>query len=1640
MIETHCVKYSNWVRYPSFSRHSEHNQSINMSILEEAKQLVLATGYTEDHPDYPACLREEINILREERQRERDREEKEREHERHMERLKFQRDHPDVVSNCSNSTATNLAVFDPTIPRLPALKPLDLKSEGIDDFFRRLEERVTRSNWSDEVRLAQLLALLPRDEEKRLQQMPPTDRSDYEKIKKFLLTAHHINPAKRREAFKSLFPTEEDPGTWFPSELRRTLDLWLEAAEVPNTVEDIKNFLVMDQLYATLPLYLHVQLKEKCVKGPIAAGEVLKCYFEARPHSTLYKACKGLKDNNSRKNEVGNSNGSRYGTNTSSVSSSSSTGSSHSHRSGYRRDNGNSSSTFSYSNSSRPSNWSSRYQGQSSHGFRNGPATPNSNIQDSRYAPTNNTGSSNGRADSDQRSPYRPPYHNRLPNGQDGPSTSREGPGCSTHGPQAHHTDRECRNIPSRNSWRTGNNQPAHPSRGSSPHRLHLLTTEPELEGNSIQTPIETTQSEDDIPPVHCQHISANLNRASLKIVPGSLNGQNVQVLLDCGADTIFVAKKLVSPDAYTGQTMRVRTATSIVPGCPLAQVNFDCPYFVGGTTHCVILEDPPYDVILGRVRGTSSFEEDPPAVLNRPLQPHLQDEENTEVAQCEEPTINADSTVKCQVTTRAQQRLEDLKTQDPPTSSPIKDLPTLPHAEKFGQDQRECATLQKLRLRENRGKEVTEKGGGLSQIVIEDGLFYQKTLRNGSANLQLLVPLKHRAELLSLAHENPLSGHFAATKTRERIERDFWWPNLPADVKMHCDSCTTCAMARPRRPAKAPMGTPVLATEPFSSVSVDIVGPILPASAQGHRYILTVVDQATRYPDAVPLRHIDSATVADALISVFSHVGYPRQLTSDNGTQFTSAMFTKFLELLGTQHHRTPVYHAQSNGLVERFNGTLKNVLKKLTADRPRDWHRYLPILLFAYRDACQASTGFSPFELVFGHRVRGPLTFLKECWTSQEAATEEEREVHEYLHEFKNRLRETCALAHDNLAKAHLRQKQVFDKKSRMRTLKPGDSVLIFLPTSKKKLMMKWQGPHKVISRLGAYTYKVDVKRTNQIYHINLLRKFNTRDAIPEDCTEDPDGPVEAPSTTQEEVEEKTEGSTHILDTETDVYAAIAVAFEAPEDIALDSSTPEVPYNEEETIDKCILGSELSSPQKEDIKNLLIKYQETLRSVPGLTSIIEHKIEIAEPATFRLQHSYPLPLALEGILRKEIEKWLEMGVIEKSNSPYCSPLLAVRKKDGSHRFCLDCRHLNAQTVHDQEPIHDPTYIFSQLTEANWFSKLDLTAGYWQVPLAQDSRCLTAFRTRQGLYQFRVMPFGLVNAPATFSRLMRTVTTNLENTYCYLDDVLIATKDWASHLKALDSLLAALNLFDLRAKPSKCEIGCQQLTYLGHIIGTGISKPLPDRVQAISEAPLPKTKKELRSFLGSVGYYQRFVKNYSSLSGPLSSLTKNNQPEIIAWTDKTIDIFNALKKILTKEPILQLPNISRPFTLQTDASGNGVGAVLLQPNHRDPRILSPVAYASRLLNKAELNYSTVEKEGLAVYWALQKFQVYLYGRKFTLRTDHKPLLYLGQADKLNPRLKRWAIYIGLYQFHAEHIAGKDNFLPDFLSRATVNE
>ena len=447
--------------------------------------------------------------------------------------------------------------------------------------------------------------------------------------------------------------------------------------------------------------------------------------------------------------------------------------------------------------------------------------------------------------------------------------------------------------------------------------------------------------------------------------------------------------------------------------------------------------------------------------------------------------------------------------------------------------------------------------------------------------------------------------------------------------------------------------------------------------------------------------------------------------------------------------------YHPICNGLVERWNGTLKSMLKRLCQDQPKQWHRLINPVLFAYREVPQESTGFSPFQLLYGRSVRGPGTILKELWT-KEVNIPEVKSSYEYVTELREHLEVSLKLAQEELEKSQKRYKRHYDRKAKPRRLEVGDRVLILLPTDNNKLLMQWRGPYTVESRVGANDYRVKMGSKTKTYHVNMLKKYISRE---------PEGNV----------------------------------------------------------------------------------------VP----------------------------------------------------------------------------------------------------------VDSTEG------------------------------------ATLVRGLRKILEGMPGVGSYVDDIVIYSDSWEDHIKTLKELFGRLRKARITARPTKCLLGASRMEFLGHQVGGDVITPSRDNLEKVRNTPRPTTKKQVRSFLGLVGYYRDHIPAFAEISAPLTDLLKKGKAEHIQWSEAQERAYSLLKEYLLQEPVLKLPDLSKPFVLRTDASGVGVAAVLLQENDGK---LYPVGYASKKLNLTEARYPIIEKECLAVVWGIKRFKLYLAGRRFTLQTDHKPLKYLKDA------------------------------------------
>ena len=360
--------------------------------------------------------------------------------------------------------------------------------------------------------------------------------------------------------------------------------------------------------------------------------------------------------------------------------------------------------------------------------------------------------------------------------------------------------------------------------------------------------------------------------------------------------------------------------------------------------------------------------------------------------------------------------------------------------------------------------------------------------------------------------------------------------------------------------------------------------------------------------------------------------------------------------------------------------------------------------------------------------------------------------------------------------------------------------------------------------------------------------------------------------------------------------------------------------------------------------------------------------------------------------------------------------------------------RKVNTVTKTDVFPIPRLDDCIDRVGHCKFLTKVDLLKGYWCVPLTDRARELSAFATPRGLYEYNVLPFGMKNAPATFQRMIYSVLQGLPNTNAYIDDIVTGDDTFEDHLTSVEKLFQRLSDANLTVNLAKSDFGCATVTYLGHVVGQGNVAPVEAKVEAVRKFPMPASKKDLRRFLGMVGFYRKFCKNFVEVALPLTDLLKKDKKFV--WSEACQTSFDKLKQMLCLFPVLCSPNFEKPWSIAVDASDNATGAVLLQKDEQCD-VERPVAYFSKKFDKHQQNYSTIEKELLGIVLALQHFKVYVCSAKkpLVVYTDHNPLVFLNRLKNKNRRLLNWSLMLQEYDLQIKHIRGKDNVVADCLSR-----
>ncbi|KAL3967153.1 FMS-like tyrosine kinase 1 [Sarotherodon galilaeus] len=523
-----------------------------------------------------------------------------------------------------------------------------------------------------------------------------------------------------------------------------------------------------------------------------------------------------------------------------------------------------------------------------------------------------------------------------------------------------------------------------------------------------------------------------------------------------------------------------------------------------------------------------------------------------------------------------------------------------------------------------------------------------------GRPVVQIVVPIKYRDEVLKCSHDK--SGHLGVTKTYNYILRYFFWPRLKRDVSAYVKTCHICqVVGKPNQSIKpAPLCPIPAVSNPFEYLIIDCVGP-LPRSKSGSEYLLTVMCQVTRYPAAYPLRTITAKSVVKALTQFISIFGIPKIIQSDQGSNFSSNLFAQVLKLLNITHNKASPYHPQSQGALERFHQTLKSLLRAYCTEMRSDWEEGLPWLLLAAREVCQESTGFSPNDLVFGHKVRGPLKVLCDKWLSGEPPVN----LIDYVNGFRHRLYVAGQLAKQNLGKAQVKMKYFHDQRSGEQQFSEGDQVLALLPIAGSPFQARFAGPYTVVEKLSELNYLIatpDRRKRNQLCHVNLLKPYHVRP-----LSVGLSGSLISPSTSSPALTACTMAQS--------VCGGEDVA--APDDPVLLGRLK----NSETLQNLEVLLGHLPTDKRAELSELIKSYPTLFRDTPSKTTLIEHDIDVGDAKPIR-QRFYRVSEEKSKIMAKEVQYMLENNIAVPSSSSWASPcLLGALRLRGAPAACGTAR-----------------------------------------------------------------------------------------------------------------------------------------------------------------------------------------------------------------------------------------------------------------------------------------------------------------------------------------------------------------------------
>ena len=688
-------------------------------------------------------------------------------------------------------------------------------------------------------------------------------------------------------------------------------------------------------------------------------------------------------------------------------------------------------------------------------------------------------------------------------------------------------------------------------------------------------------------------HISAalNTNNNGLPLFPCKINNTSATCLRDTGSNVNAVAARYVNIEQHVGRYTSCTMFDGSARKFPIAKVNVSTP-FITGVIEALVIENPITDLIIGNSDSVSDTEliggnsDDSKrdtdrktinALTRAGTQLNMQQQNNNESNQ--QATFNDDSINR-------QAYLDALN----------KDI-----------------TLTKIK----------EMALTSDKFYYKNNLIYTKV----QGKETLVVPMTMRHNIMKHCHDSVIGGHMGINATKKRIFQRFTWPNVNKSIKEYVQSCEVCQKKGNKLPSIPIQENEVIGT-PFTKLAIDVVGP-LKMTKDRNRFILTIICCASRWPEAYPLKTTTSKDVAEALFDVFSRFGVPDTILSDNAQNFVSNAMEETMALMGIQRKLSTAYHPISNGMIERLNGSLKKMLSKLANVNP-DWDRLLPGVLFSYREIPHHTTGYSPFELIFGRRPRGPADILADCFSDKDDRLREYTFVTDYATDLKERLKTTNELAHEHARETLQQYRDVKNgSKTTHRVFEKGDKVLILLPKDGNNLRMTYQGPYEIMSAKGNNNYTCKIGSNLRTYHVNLMKRYFTR----------------------------------IVNSEQNPTTAVICAGFIEED----NTNEEMPIHCLETEQKEFysdveISKQLTPEQQTEANHALENFKDILTDIPGRTTHIEHNIRLTTNVPVKVKQ-YPIPYHAQDKIEKEIDSMIKHNIIRQSSSPYSSPMTIVQK-----------------------------------------------------------------------------------------------------------------------------------------------------------------------------------------------------------------------------------------------------------------------------------------------------------------------------------------------------------------------------------------